>query len=259
MILQEDHRFLEFACHVHNYPEGKHFEQDVTELRAIKMFWQQVAGINFSICCYLIQQSVLLELKYVAYLELFLKTLRDAFISERIQFINNVRHTTKLVTSFLEQVLLLDGCRFGSAKVLLKYYHTVTTSNQHERSRQQLKAETIAVPLTMTVYNDDFAEKPEYILLLICLELMDENIDKFVSVDESEYRMSLEHHHSVFVIVDGFLIEQRRIRASYELFVESFPFIYSGIALTVCHLVLKVNRFVYPQNLIMMLGGRNMS
>jgi hypothetical protein len=36
--------------------------------------------------------------------------------------------------------------------------------------------------LPMTAYDDDFAEKPEYILSMICLELMDENIDKFVSV-----------------------------------------------------------------------------
>jgi hypothetical protein len=54
------------------------------ELRAIKILWQQGAGINLSVCGYLTQQSVLLELRYVAYLEVFLKTLPDAFISERI-------------------------------------------------------------------------------------------------------------------------------------------------------------------------------
>ncbi len=91
--------------------------QDVTELRAIKMFWQQGTGINLLVCGYLIQQSVLLELRYVAYLEVYLKTLPDAFISERIQFNNNVQDTTKLVAPFLEQLLLFDGCRFGSAKV----------------------------------------------------------------------------------------------------------------------------------------------
>jgi hypothetical protein len=43
----------------------------------------------------------------------------------------------------------------------------VTTSNQRERSRQQLKATAIAALLPMTAYNDNFSEKPEYILLLI--------------------------------------------------------------------------------------------
>jgi hypothetical protein len=36
------------------------------ELRAIKMFWQQGAGINLSVCGYSTEQSVLLELRYVA-------------------------------------------------------------------------------------------------------------------------------------------------------------------------------------------------
>jgi hypothetical protein len=197
------------------------------------MFWQKSAGINLSVCGYLPQQSVLLELRYVAYLEVYLKTFPDAFISERIQLHNNVRDTTKLVTPFLEQLLLINGCRFGSVEVLWKYYRTVTTSNQSERSRQQLKAATIAAPLPMMVYDDNLSEKPEYILLLIQLELMDENIDKFVSAVESVYRTSLEHHHSGFVAVDGFLIEQRSIRAMYESFLELFPFIHSVIALTV--------------------------
>ena len=163
-----------------------------------------------------------------------MKTLLDAFISERIQFDNNVRDTSKLVAPFLEQLLLFGGCRFGSVEVLWKYYCTVTTLYHRERSRQQLKAATIAAPLPMTTYDDNFSEKPVYILLPIQLELMDENIDKFVSVVKSAYRTSLEHHHSGFVVVDGFLIEQMSIRAMYEMtFVELFPFIHSVIALTV--------------------------
>jgi hypothetical protein len=102
---------------------------------------------------------------------MFLKTLLDAFISERIRFNNNVQDTTKLVDPFLEQLLLFDGCRFGTVEVLWKYYRTVTTSKQREWARQQLKAATMPEPLPN---NDNFAEKPEYILLLFCLELIDE-------------------------------------------------------------------------------------
>jgi hypothetical protein len=90
MLLREDRPFLEFACRVRNYPEREHFERDVMELRAIKILWQQGAGINLSVCGYLTQQSVLLELRYVAYLEVYLKTLLDAFINERIQFNNRL-------------------------------------------------------------------------------------------------------------------------------------------------------------------------
>ena len=137
------------------------------ELRAIKMFWQQGAGINLSVCGYLTEQSVILELRYVAYLEVFLKTLPDAFISEWIQSNDNVQDITKLVAPFLEQLFLFDGCRFGTVKVLWKYYRMVTTSNQCERSRQQLKAATMPAPLPN---DNNFAEKPEYILSLIGLE-----------------------------------------------------------------------------------------
>jgi hypothetical protein len=119
------------------------------------MFWQQGAGINLYVCGYSTQQSVLLELRYVAYLEVYLKTLPDAFISERIQFNNSVRDTTKLVAPFLKHLSLFDGCGFGSVEVLWKYYRTVTTSNQRERSRQQLKAATITAPLPMTAYDDN--------------------------------------------------------------------------------------------------------
>jgi hypothetical protein len=94
------------------------------------MLWQQGAGINLSICGYLMQQSVLLELRYVAYLEVLLKTLLDAFISEQIRFNSNVQDTTKLVAPFLKQLLPFDGCKFGTVKVLWKCYCTVTTSNE---------------------------------------------------------------------------------------------------------------------------------
>ncbi len=104
-------------CHICKYPEHKHFEQEVTELRAIKMFWQQDASINLSICGYLTQQSVLLELRYVAYIEVFMKTFPDAFLNEQIQPNNNVQDTEKLVTSFLEQPLLFDGYWFGTVEV----------------------------------------------------------------------------------------------------------------------------------------------
>jgi hypothetical protein len=72
-----------------------------------------------------------------------------------------------LVAPFLEQLLLFDGCRFGTVKVLWKYYRMVTTLNQCERSQQQLKAATMPAPLPN---DNNFAEKPEYILSLIGLE-----------------------------------------------------------------------------------------
>ncbi len=108
-----------------------------------------------------------------------------------------------------------------------------------------MKAATIAALLPMTAHDNNFAEKPEYILLLIRLELMDENIDKFDSVVKSVFRMSLERQYSGFVVVDGFLIEQRSIRAMYKSFVELFLLIHSVIALTIL-----LSSLVYPHNLI---------
>ncbi len=109
------------------------------------------------------------------------------------------------------------------------------TSNHCKRSQQQLKTATILAPLPMTAYNNNFAEKHENILSLICLdlELMDEKIDKFVSLVKFAYRTSLERQYSGFVVIDGYLIEQQCIREMYDSFVGLFLFIHLVIAMTV--------------------------
>ncbi len=122
--------YVKYAVRVRNYAEREHFERDHFDSRLVDTYWRQGAGINVVICEYTTQQSVLIELRDVGYLQIYTKTSSDAFVSDRIGFSNNVRNATTLVRIFVEQLSLFDGCRFGTLEILWKYYRSITNSNQ---------------------------------------------------------------------------------------------------------------------------------
>ena len=101
-----------------NYAQQEHFEREHNNSCAIDVYWMQGAGINLVVCGYTTQVSVLLELRHVPYLQIFVKTHADLFLSDQIGFSNNARNTTNLVQLFAEQLFLFDGCCFGTLKVL---------------------------------------------------------------------------------------------------------------------------------------------
>ena len=80
-----------------------------------------------------------------------MKTSSNSFISDRIEFLNNVRIATKLVRPFVEQLSLFDGCRFGTLEILWKYYRLITNSNQ--RHHRVIQSKLAAVQTTMCVPN----------------------------------------------------------------------------------------------------------
>ena len=122
--------YVEYAVCMQNYAEREYSKREHTNSRAIDMFWKQGAGINHVVCGYTTQVLVLLELRHVAYLQIFMKTCADSFLSDRIGFSNNARNTTKLVRPFLEQLPLFNGYGFGTIKILWKHYRLIATSNQ---------------------------------------------------------------------------------------------------------------------------------
>jgi len=87
-VIANDHEFsrdgmiyVEYSVRVRNYAEREHFERDHFDSRIVDTYWRQGAGINVAVCGYATQLSVLIELRDVAYLQLYMKTSPDAFVS----------------------------------------------------------------------------------------------------------------------------------------------------------------------------------
>ncbi len=127
---QDRQRYVVYAVCVLNYAEREKFERDHYDSCIVDTYWRQGAGINLVVCGYTTQQSVLIEMREVVYLHIYMKTSSEAFVSDRIGFLNNVRSATKLVRHFVKQLSLFDGCRFGMLEILWKYYRSITNSNQ---------------------------------------------------------------------------------------------------------------------------------
>jgi hypothetical protein len=193
-LLHEDSPFIKFACRLKNYPEQEHFEREVVDTRAIDMYWQQGAGINLAVCRYSMQRLVMMEFQHVGCLEVYGKVRPDSFLSDRNNFSNNVQDVLKLVGPLVDQLSLFDGCRFSSVEILRKYYRAVSTANQREKSYKQMKFTTSlekVIPMQMMEANET-TNDPENLLSLIRLELIDENIERFVGLVEHAYRTSIE-------------------------------------------------------------------
>ena len=188
---QDGQRYVEYAVCIRNYADREHFECDHYDYHIVDTCWRQGAGINLVVCGYTTQQSVLIELREVAYLQIYMKTSSDAFVSNRIGFSNNVRSATKLARPFVEQLSLLDGCRFGMLEILWKYYRSITNSNQ--RRHRVIQLQLAAAQATMCVSNGtQDTTIPLFDDSSVCLELSDENIETFVSVVESAYKTSFK-------------------------------------------------------------------
>jgi hypothetical protein len=231
-------RYVEFSVRVRNYAEREHFERDHLDSRIVDTFWRQGAGINVVVCGYATQLSVLIELRDVAYLQLYMKTSPDAFVSDRIGFSNNVRSATTLVGPFVEQLSLFDGCRYGTLEILWKYYRSITNSNQrrHRVMQSQLataQATTAPSNATMCGISTPYADVPLFDNTSVRLELSDDNIETFVTVVETTYKNSFERQYIGFSVNGNTLVEKKQLRAMYNSMVDLFPCVHSVLAMTV--------------------------
>jgi hypothetical protein len=119
-MLQEDSPFLKFACH--NYAECEYLEREVTDNRAIDVYWQQGAGLNLDVCGYLMQNLMMMGFRPIGYL-IYGKIKSDLYLSDRIGFNNNNN-----VHDFSNLMLLLSSsflCLTGANLVPLRFYGSI--------------------------------------------------------------------------------------------------------------------------------------
>jgi hypothetical protein len=82
-------------------------------------------------------------------------------------------------------------------------------------------------------FEDIIPDDPEYLLSLVRSELIDDDIDAFVSVVNNAYRQSFEQQYSGFFTIGGYLVDRCQIRGMYESLRSMFLFVHSVLALTV--------------------------
>ena len=238
-VIANDHKFrqdgmiyVEYAVRVRNYAEREHFERDHFDSRIVDTYWRQGAGINVVVCGYTMQQSVLIELRDVGYLQIYMKTSSDAFLSDRIGFSNNVRSATTLIRPFVKQLSLFDGCWFGTLEILWKYYRSITNSNQPRH--RVIQSQLAVAQATMCVSNGmQDTDVPLFDDTFVRLELSDENIETFVSVVETAYKISFQSQYIGFSVVGDYLVERKYLRTMYNSLIDLFPFVHSVLAMTV--------------------------
>ncbi len=70
-LLRKGRAFLEYSCHVRNFAEQEYLKRELLDHRAVKMYWQQGAGIILSLCGYSMQRLVMMEFCHIGYLEIY--------------------------------------------------------------------------------------------------------------------------------------------------------------------------------------------
>ena len=85
-LRRDGQQYVKYAVRIRNYAEREHFERDHYDSCIVDTYWRQRAGINLVVCGYTTQQYVFIELREVGYLQIYMKTSSDAFLSNRIGF-----------------------------------------------------------------------------------------------------------------------------------------------------------------------------
>jgi hypothetical protein len=162
----------------------------------------------------------------------------DIFLNNIIAINNNIQDNAKLVTPFLEQLSLFNGCQFATMELLRKYYRALYTlsqrkgSQQKQRSTMLAKKESSLMELT-SPFEDFIPDNPKYLLSLVRQELIGDNINAFVSIVDNAYRQSFEQQYSGFSTVSEYLVDRSQIQEMYESLMSMFPFVHLVLTLTV--------------------------
>jgi hypothetical protein len=107
-----DNKFLEFEAWALNYPLRERLECSF-DMRSLNISWDQGASINLAVCGYTTRQTVLLQLRHVAYLEVYKLMPPDCFVTDSISFSANITKQGKLETPLVRQLSLFNGCPFS--------------------------------------------------------------------------------------------------------------------------------------------------
>ena len=222
---------MEFPVRVRNYAERHLFASDHPDRPTVTQYWNQGAGINVVICGYTTQLPILLQLKYLAFLEIYMTRHSTCYTNDHITFSHNTT-PANLVRPFVEQLKEYNGCRVSTAEIVLKYYRALSAS--HERLRR-IELKKNASDVLTTVDEPDDKVNYEDVLSVIRSELVDDNIESFVGIVDDIYKKSFENQYKDFTVVNDYLVEKKDILEMYQCLVDLFPFIHSVLALTVSH------------------------
>ncbi len=222
---------MEFPVRVRNYTERHLFASDHPDRPTITQYWNQGAGINVVICGYTTQLPILLQLKYLAFLELYMTRHSTCYTNDHITFSHNST-PADLVRHFVEQLNEYNGCCVSTAEIIMKYYRALSAS--HEKLRRRELKKNASSDLTTV---DEPVDKVHYedVLSVIRSELVDDNIESSVGIVDDIYKKSFEKQYKDFTVVNDYLVERKDILAMYQSLVDLFPFIHSVLALTVSH------------------------
>ena len=88
---------MEFPVRVRNYAEQHLFASDHPDRPTITQYWHQGAGINIAGCGYTTQCPVLLQLKYLAFLEVYMMLHLECYTNDKMTFSHNSTKPINLV------------------------------------------------------------------------------------------------------------------------------------------------------------------
>ncbi len=224
---------LQFCVRVVNYSERCHFELEALHSQQVDMYWKQGAEINVPVCRYMTQATVLLQFKHVAFLEVYQLTQDDSYLNEKISFATTT-NPCNLVAPFVEQLLLVEGCCFGTVELMWKFYRAQSAAKRLklDRLEKRFKAGG-AIMEADSSFIPESNPTPDSLLTFIKFDLRDKNVNAFKSFASNIYKQSFEMHYSRFSPVGFYLVEQQCIKEMHQFFMDKFPFIHSVLALTV--------------------------
>ncbi len=136
-----------------NYVEQHLFASDHPDSPTITQYWNQGTGINVVICEYTTQLPVLLQLKYLAFLEVYMKRHLECYTNNKIFFSHNST-STNLAQPFAEQLNEYKGCRISTAEIIMKYYRALSASHEKLRQRELKKKNSVKHKFEIRVGNE---------------------------------------------------------------------------------------------------------
>jgi hypothetical protein len=197
---------------------------DDHHLPTINLDWSQGAGFCVEVCVYSKYCCVHVQLKHVAFLELYCITPADnSFLNANIKFAD-ARKPSNLTASFLKQIALVKGCRFSTVEALWKYYCAAVKCHRRKEAYSLLSAS--GVPLEHPLPHANFLSN-------MTSELSTSTIDAFDNVVSETYKSAFQTHYSTFTLLGHHLLQPSNVRRLYASVVRLFLLIHCVLAMTV--------------------------
>ncbi len=192
----------EYCIQIKAYPERCHFEMDDHHLPTINLDWSQGTGFRIEVCGYSKYCCVHVQLKHVAFLELYCITPDNAFLNTNIKFAD-ARKPSTLTALFLEQIALVKGCWFSTVEALCKYYCAAVKC--HQRKEAYSLSSASGVQLEHPLPHSNFLSN-------VFSELSMSNIDASDDVVLETYKSAFQTNYGTFTLLGHHLLQPSDIR-----------------------------------------------